>query len=358
MRILLLAKEELRRVFSNYYQIGETIQEDYDVAIIIRDSSIQPQVIEEVVDGTRGNVPVVVMTGPEDEVGQAYVEMARKVGIADEYILQGTEWRVSDVERYVQDLLKNPKYPSPKIFSDSMHVSIEKEFDFPKPSEAILQPESMSNEHLMPSHPQEVVAVMGLNGGVGVTTIATSLMAQLREGTGRHVRLVDTSPMGDICYHLNIEDKSKGLRHTLYGEVVITNGDMEMIQQELQKAGDVVIVDAGIHLSNLDDVLKQADHILFIVTPSQLDYLKLKEMEGLLDHRTIICINKVDNQKPLQYSYVSLFEKDFGHRPIVTIHESDEVIQSLAGGVPAYDRMKEEFDLLFSHMKGAVLSGQ
>lgn len=97
MKILLKANEQVREIFSQYYEVGETFHENYDVAIIIRDSSFQPNVIEEVVDGTKGRVPVIVMTGPEDEIGQAYIEVAKRVGIDDEYILKGIEWRVESV---------------------------------------------------------------------------------------------------------------------------------------------------------------------------------------------------------------------------------------------------------------------
>lgn len=350
MKILVKSSPQMKKLFEKYFDISETVGEGYDVALIIRDSSIQPIVIEEVVDGTKGQVPVVVMTGPDDDIGQTYVEIAQRVGIPDDYILRGTEWRVSDVERHMKNILNHPVYPSPKIFADEMKQTDERDNVFPQPFEVTTEPEKTIER------PQNTIVIMGLNGGVGASTIATSLMAYYKE-QNKHVRLIDTSPTGDLSYHLMLEN-TQGSHHTPYGEVVMTYGDADQIEQELQKASDVTVVDLSIHHPSAHGILNRADHILFVVTPSQLDYLKLKDMEEKLDDRTIICLNKVDSGKPLQFSYVSLFEKDFGHRSIVAIHESDEVVQSVAEGVPSYGRMKEAFDPLFSQLKGAVLSGQ
>lgn len=115
MKVYLIANERVTARIKDRLQLEKANKAD--VALIVRDDEVEAaNAIGSVIGETNGMLPVVVMTGREDEIGQAYKKEAIEAGVPEHYILTGTHWRLSQLIKTLEALLKDPVLPDPLIF--------------------------------------------------------------------------------------------------------------------------------------------------------------------------------------------------------------------------------------------------
>jgi pilus assembly protein CpaE len=142
-------------------------------------------------------------------------------------------------------------------------------------------------------------AIAGINGGVGVTTVAANLGLALRYGLGAKVALVDLDlQTADLAVHLNLEAEhsvagaveiekldsialeSKLVRHPsgaylLAGPKQIEEGEkvgapaLTQLLELIRRMFDYVIIDCGPHLDDRTlAAWEQSDHLFVVVNQS------------------------------------------------------------------------------------------
>jgi len=361
LNVYLVANDRTKAMFERKCRVVEDNVQECDVALIIRSASTTPEDVNRVVDVTSGQVPVVVMIGDEDEKGGRFVEEATIAGIPEEYVLKGTEWRVQDVIRMLEEVVRNPQLPDPIIpFDDEEYVPSQEynpegyeesiQFQEPEPMAAMPYFAAAHHDFDQENINHNAIAVIGLNGGAGASTVAASLLAYLKKKGYQGSRLIDTSRYGDLSFHFELPNTT-GRHPTDYGDVVITHGDLGMIEGELRQNFGMAVVDLNLERPCADLVLRRVSQALLVLTPSQIDYQKLKQVDYLFEtHRVMVCINRTDVSKPMRHSYVSLLERELANVPVEQLEEREEVITSMAQGVPAYEHLKEQFDQVFRHI--------
>ncbi|MDP5276566.1 hypothetical protein [Chengkuizengella axinellae] len=329
MELYIQSNEMIKKMFECRYQVTDMVSKSTDIAVVVRSNDQEPANIHEIIKQTDGMLPIVVMTGAEDQLGKIYEEIARTAGIPSDYIIRGTEWRMSQVKEILEGIENNPLLPDPKIFMDNEMISLNEN------NIADSEVNEITQLTPLPSSIQ-IVSVLGLNGGVGVTTIAASLTA-FYYLNGLSTRLIDLSYNADAALHFNLQQQ-QGIQTSDFGEVAITHSDPNLIQRALDTSSEVIVADLPFYSTYTSQFLEMSQKIIIVINPSEVDYIKLKEyMKGIDKTKAIICINKIDTSKPLRKSFTSLIEQDF-NQPFIMSEDSDEVASAYADRKPAYFR--------------------
>ncbi|WP_156920615.1 hypothetical protein [Thermicanus aegyptius] len=283
--------------------------------------------IDDVIIQTEASVPIVIMTGELDEKGVAFQRYAEENGI--EEVLTGTEWRMSGVQNEIEKVLRDPKLPDARVF-----IERENE-DF-----YVFREHKETEEPLELRTTAKLVIVHGVNGGSGVTTVATSL-ASFYRARGLKTLLLDVSNTGDAAFHYGSAPNNEVLKETGFGDLFETKGERIVIQKGLERNADIIVADVPSYSPYKEELLDLAHRIVTVVNPSELDYMKLEAYTDGMDERHLLVVNRIDETKPLRYSFVHLMRSLAGGK-LVEIEESDGVASAFAERKPAY--LRHPFD--------------
>ncbi|MFT9486612.1 MAG: hypothetical protein ACH0QD_04485 [Tepidibacillus sp.] len=327
--LYLVANDQVKKRFQVHLKNLETNLEKAKLALIVRSNETKPEVIDEIINKTDATLAVVVMTGQLDTLGKQIQNYALQAGIPEDYILTGTDWRMSAIKEKFEQIIKDPVFPDAKVFTD----------ETPLFEDFQLENKEISNF----TTNNRLLVVTGWSGGVGKTTLASSL-ASYYNARGLNTLLLDTSLQGDTAYHYGLSNPSNTLHGTEFGELLLTNGKASAIQQGLQRNYNLVIADVSSDSEHAKKLMEIASHILVVLQPSELDYFKIKnQIETLNGKKVVLCMNRVDETKPLRSSFVSFIENEFSQLQMLVVNDSDDVASAFAEKKPAYYR--SPFDL-------------
>lgn len=323
--IYLIADEKMKKRFKLHFRNLTDSLEEARAVLIVRGSEVSEKMIDDVIIHTEASVPIVIMTGELDEKGMAFQRYAEENGI--EEVLTGTEWRMSAVQKELEKVLKDPKLPDAKVF-------IEQEDHY------VFREKEIIEEPLELRTKAKLVIVHGFNGGTGVTTVATSL-ASFYRARGLKTLLLDVSNTGDAAFHYGSAPNNEVLKETGFGDLFETKGERNVVQKGLERNVDIIVADVPSYSPYKEELLDLAHRIVTVVNPSELDYMKLEAYTDRIDERHLLIVNRIDETKPLRYSFVHLMRSLAGGK-LVEIEESDGVASAFAERKPAY--LRHPFD--------------
>ncbi|MDP5276128.1 hypothetical protein [Chengkuizengella axinellae] len=348
MKLYIQADEMVKRMFDSRYEMTDSIHDtDVKIIVVVRSNEQDPQTINYLIRETEGMVPFVVLTGEEDDIGVRYLEVSKLAGVPEDFILTGTEWRMSKIKEVIEKLLKDPALPDPKVFMDYVQPINQTSTNEAYREIAITteQVEPIQTELNVVTENQ-IISVLGFNGGVGLSTVSASLSA-FYHARGLNSRLIDLSKHGESSIHFDTE-KSEGIHSSEYGDIAITKQNAEVINEALNTPANVIVVDLPNQNQHFKQMIELSSKVIVVLNPSESDYNKLKEHVDLLDmSKVVIVMNKADATKPLRHSFITLVEQDFNN-PIIVIEDSDEVASSYAERKPAH--LRYPFDVSIAEL--------
>lgn len=254
----------------------------------------------------------------------------------------------------------------------------------PPPGDVIRQPGIPSSS--MRGRPGHIIVVYSPQGGVGTTTVATSLASGLMK-EGIKVLLVDADlQFGDVGSILNLQSQSTmvdlvsnvdDLDTELFENIVATHdsglkvllsparpefaGEVEakpralaIILEKIADNYDFIVVDTSSHLTDpLADILEMATKIVLVATPTISCIINLRFVLDLFDKlnfppdKSMIALNRVPEDRQLRKLAIAP-ERIEQHlkRPIVAKIPSNEmlVLRAVQRAVPvvAFERDKNK----------------
>jgi cellulose biosynthesis protein BcsQ len=303
--------------------------------VILRGAGVRPEAVTEAAVATGGGVPVVVATGPPDEVGLAFEAAAREAGLPEKCILRG-EATLSQLVRLLDGLDAENDLPDPPLFLGEpkfdpvlVGAAAGPESGAPPPEAA---PRCGFGPVLRPGAPAEwrrpggkLVAVVGACGGVGRTVVAASLAAVLRR-QGASVAAIDAGHPMCLGRYLGAD-----------GGCAETGPEEAAVAEAVAEArGDVVLVDTAPSPPYLERLLGVADAAVVVVTPDPFVYEKTAEFWPLAADRAVLAVNRVsEGGRNLRKSFVDMVirEEMKDCLGLVEIPETEEVVQAFTQGV-------------------------
>ncbi|GAC1360114.1 MAG: hypothetical protein NVSMB3_07940 [Acidobacteriaceae bacterium] len=225
----------------------------------------------------------------------------------------------------------------------------------------------------------KIIALIGVKGGVGTTTLAVHLAHTLSKNGSRTLLIDDHADLGDATLHLGLDDRSFGfhelvrnvqrldaellqgflIKHDSGLEVLASPETLEMaapftaqaISQTLRALArlyEYIIIDARSGVDELNMALfESSDQIYLIASPALPDirnmsrYLQYLSRVGFPVSSTHVVLNKVsrNNAVPLEQVEKVLRIKIPIQLPLAV----DELTSAINNGVPAGARSKSEF---------------
>jgi cellulose synthase operon protein YhjQ len=229
----------------------------------------------------------------------------------------------------------------------------------------------------------KIIAIVSAKGGVGKTTVTSTLSDALRY-RGNAVSTVDLDPQNALRFHfgLNPQDISGISRATLAGQpwaevgfrsasgvLVLPFGSVNeadrdafedhldanprWLRDQLGTMGldedDIVVLDTPPGPSvYMRQALSTASVVVIVTLPDAASYATLPMMEGLVQTYCTrrpdfssysYVINQVDNSRQLAKDVVQVMNAKFGDRVIGLIHQDPSVSEALA-----YDKSVLDYD--------------
>ncbi|NDI36645.1 MinD/ParA family ATP-binding protein [Chengkuizengella sediminis] len=336
MKLFIQSDEMVKRMFDSRYEMIDTLHDtEVKIIVVVRSNEQDPLTINYLIRETEGMIPFVVLTGEEDEIGSRYLEVSKLAGVPEEYILTGTEWRMSKIKEVIEKLIKEPALPDPKVFMDYEQPITQITSEVHQEIAITSEQNEIQKSELNVVSDNQIISVLGFNGGVGLSTVSASLSA-FYNARGLISRLIDMSMSGEVSLHFNA-DKTEGIHSTEYGDIALTKQNTGVLNEALNTPANVIVVDLPNQNPYFKQFIELSAKIIVVLNPSESDYMKFKENIDQLDmSKVVIVMNKADASKPLRHSFITLVEQDFN--PIIVIEDSDEVASSYAERKPAHYR--------------------
>lgn len=301
--------------------------------VVLRGKGALPEDVVEAVLKTGASVPMIVASGPPDELGCAFEEAARSAGVPEKCLLRG-KLTVSELVAALE-ALSPEDLPDPPLFGecreiDANYVLVNGGETAGAHGAAGVPPASAIAP--VREEPREVswtfpgrllIPVVGATGGVGRTVVATSLAAVIQK-QGYRVLLLDAGH--PPCAHRYIPDS-----------VRVGSDEAGLAKAVAEANAEIVVVDTASLPPYFAALTGLAHRVVVVMLPDPHAFEATREFWPSIAVKAVLVVNRLSvGVRNLRGSFreMVISEEMSNCLGIVDIPETEEVIQAFGRGVP------------------------